>query len=474
MNTYKEQIHDYVYGHRNEIISELTELIKIPSVRGEKEENAPFGIMCANVLKYTQKLYEKEGIETELDENGGYLLSYSGEGEKSIGIFAHADVVPVADDWILTNPFEPLEKDGYVVGRGALDNKSAVIASLYCAKMLKDLNIQLKNRLVLFTGSNEESGMQDIRNYLMAHKKPDFSLVPDTAFPLYRGNKGRITFSVKGKKPLSEGVSINGGTGATVIGGATAVVPFEKALFDEIQSLCNERISAEKQDENIIIKATGIAKHSALPEGSLSAVFLLCDALKRCRFLKQVDKDIFEQISNFAGYYYGEFFEIESEDKEFGKLTCVLTKITTDEDGMITADFNIRYGLSINKDTVVFNITKKAEEIGWKEPEFAGFTIPQCIPDSNVFVQSLLEVYKNINPLEGTKSRVNAGGTYRQYLQDGVEIGPTNQFDAVEGLPQGHGGAHQPDECILIDGFMEAIEIMMNMILECDKILEDM
>ena len=473
MNTYAEQIHDYIESHRNEIVSELKELIKIPSVRGEKEENAPFGKMCAKVLEYTQKLYENEGVETELDENGGYLLSYLGEGEKSIGIFAHADVVPVADDWILTNPFEPLEKDGYIVGRGALDNKSAVIASLYCLKMFKELNIPLKSRLVLFTGSNEESGMQDIKNYLQAHKKPDFSLVPDSAFPLYRGNKGRITFSVKGKKPLSEGVSINGGTGATVIGGATAVVPFENALFDEIKSICNERISAERQEEKIVIKAKGIAKHSALPEGSLSAVFLLCDALKRCKLLKQEDKEIFEQISNLACCYYGEVFGVESEDEEFGKLTCVLTKITTDKDGMVTADFNTRYGLSISKDTVVFNITKKTEGIGWEDPEVAGFTIPQCIPDSNIFVQGLMEVYKNINPREGTKSRVNAGGTYRQYLQDGVEIGPTNKFGAVEGLPPGHGGAHQPDECILIDGYLEAIEITMNMILECDKVLGD-
>ena len=474
MNTYKGQIHDYIESHRNEIVSELKELIKIPSVRGEKEENAPFGKMCAKVLTYTQKLYENEGVETELDENGGYLLSYFGEGEKSVGVFSHADVVPVADDWILTNPFEPIEKDGYVVGRGALDNKSAVIASLFCLKMFKELNIPLKNRLVLFTGSNEESGMQDIKNYLQVHKKPDFSLVPDSAFPLYRGNKGRITFSVKGKKPLSEGVSINGGTGATVIGGATAVVPFEKALFDEIQGFCNERISAERQEEKIVIKATGIAKHSALPEGSLSAVCLLCNALKQCKLLKQEDKGMFEQISNLAGYYYGEFFGIESEDEEFGKLTCVLTKITTDKDGIVTADFNTRYGLSISKDTVVCNITKRTEEIGWEEPEVAGFTIPQCISDSNIFVQSLMEVYKNINPREGTKSRVNAGGTYRQYLQDGVEIGPTNKFGAAEGLPPGHGGAHQPDECILIDGYMEAIEIMMNMILECDKVLGDM
>ena len=36
-------------------------------------------------------------------------------------------------------------------------------------------------------------------------------------------------------------------------------------------------------------------------------------------------------------------------------------------------------------------------------------------------------------------------------------------------MPDGHGGAHQPDECISIDGMLEALELTMLMLLECDK-----
>ena len=86
-------------------------------------------------------LIKKNGFETDLKQNGGYLLSYFGTGEKSLGIFAHADVVPVSDDWLFTKPFEPMEKGGCIIGRGALDDKSAVVLSLYCAKILKELNI---------------------------------------------------------------------------------------------------------------------------------------------------------------------------------------------------------------------------------------------------------------------------------------------------------------------------------------------
>lgn len=40
---YKVQIHNYVQNHKDEIVETLKEIIKIPSVRSEVEENAPFG-----------------------------------------------------------------------------------------------------------------------------------------------------------------------------------------------------------------------------------------------------------------------------------------------------------------------------------------------------------------------------------------------------------------------------------------------
>ena len=197
----------------------------------------------------------------------------------------------------------------------------------------------------MFTGSNEESGMGDIKSYLSKHKAPDFSIVPDTAFPLYRGNKGRIRFSLKSKHALPEGVTISGGPGATVIGNAEASLPYSEKLFASLSELNNERLSAENESGRITLKAVGIPKHSALPEGSLSAAKILCEGLLATEFC--FDKSIIEHLLAMSSSHYGEFFGIEAEDCEFGKLTCVLTKISTDSDGVIIADFNIRYGDSV-------------------------------------------------------------------------------------------------------------------------------
>ena len=298
MNIYKEKIHEYVQSNKDEILSELKELLKIPSVRGKSEENAPFGKECGAVLEHIRRFYEKEGIETELDKNGGYVLSYYGCGEKSLGIFSHADVVPVSDDWLLTSPFNPIEKDGFLIARGTLDDKSAVITSFYCVKIFKDLNIPLSSRIVCFVGANEESGMQDIKNYIEKHKIPDFSLVADSAFPLYRGNKGRIAFAVNSRTKFSEGIAIRGGTGSNVIGTAEVTMPFSQALLDEISKYKNESIFIEHNGREITVKATGISKHPALPEGSVNAVSLLSNILQNCNELNQSDREMFGNIYN--------------------------------------------------------------------------------------------------------------------------------------------------------------------------------
>jgi acetylornithine deacetylase/succinyl-diaminopimelate desuccinylase-like protein len=36
-------------------------------------------------------------------------------------------------------------------------------------------------------------------------------------------------------------------------------------------------------------------------------------------------------------------------------------------------------------------------------------------------------------------------------------------------MPAGHGGVHQPDECISVEGLLNAIELTTLILLECDK-----
>ncbi len=444
---YKVQIHNYVQNHKDEIVETLKELIKIPSVRSEVEENAPFGKECARLLRLIEQLYKDNGFETELDSNGGYLLSYYGKGEKTLGIFAHADVVSVGDDWVLSKPFESLEKDGCLIGRGTLDDKSAVVISLYCAKILKELNIPFGSRLIMFTGSNEESGMQDIKNYISAHTPPDFSLVADTGFPAYRGDKGILRFIATSPFVLKEIDNFRGGTAFNIILG-------------EATAKYKDQVIAEK----------GISKHGALPEGSLNAGYLLAKKLLENKDLCKEDKTQIGFVADTLEKYYGEVFGIENNDPVFGRLTCTNGIVETN-DQKFSLCFDMRYGMSVDIEDAKSKIIKYFAENGWSV-EFVKQRSPFCVSEDNPYLVSCLEVYKSFTGAKNATVNINAGGTYAAHLPCAIEIGTTLSQNKSFNLPSGHGGAHQPDEYININGLLQAIELTALMLLECDKLGE--
>lgn len=500
MSIYKEQIHEYVQNHRKEIVEELKELLAIPSVRGEALIGAPFGQGPAAALRYSKQLYEKYGFGTELDAEGGYLLSYyrkdglgdaKGQTEKSIGLFAHVDTVDPGKDWIYTEPFIPLEKDGFLIGRGALDNKAAVILSLYCARLLRELSFPFSSRLVMFTGSNEETGMQDIENYAAGHTPPDFSLVCDTAFPFYRGNKGSMNIRVSSNKALREIRDFSGGETANVTLGRVQVrLDFDEELYAALKSRATERIkvsvetqeSAKEQEhmENrssaerreIVILAEGVSCHGALPEGSLNAGYLAARFLAECELICESDRMVLAYAAELLKNYYGESLDIENEDLEFGRLTCTNGIIRMAE-GKLELTFNIRFGKAISAETIRETCRTRLAENGWDILQVEKECIPWIIDRDNAFVRSLLEVYREFTGEENAQPLVNAGGTYARCLPCAVETGPQVWKKIPFPMPLGHGGAHQPDECISVDGLLEAIELTTEMLLECDRVLQN-
>ncbi len=440
---YVEKIHKYVVEHKDEILNTLKELVKIPSVRGEAEFDAPFGKECSEILEYTENLYSQNGFETELNKKDGYLLSYFGNGQKTLGLFAHADVVDVSDDWVHTAPFEPLEKEGYLIGRGVLDDKSAVVISLYCAKILKELNIPFNSKLVMFTGSNEETGMGDAENYIKTHAAPDFSLACDTAFPLYRGCKSGMNFWVTMNTKLKDIDNFCGGSAMNVIlGKATATVNGKN------------------------VEETGVSRHSALPEGSVNAGYKLAKKLSERDDICKSDKEQMLFLSEVLKKYYGEIYGIEHCD-ECGKLTCTNGVIRT-ENGKITFGMNMRFGLSADTEYVKKSIVSFFENHNCTvafEEEKKGYVVSE----NNKYIQACLKAFGDFVGDKNPQVHINAGGTYARKLPCAAEIGTTLKWGAPENTPQGHGGAHQSDECISIEGLFQALEVTVQMIIKCDR-----
>ena len=69
---------------------------------------------------------------------GGGCFVYVIEGKnakKNIMLMSHHDVVEGSEDW-QTDPFQPVEKDGYLFGRGTIDTKTPLFAELQAAEEL--------------------------------------------------------------------------------------------------------------------------------------------------------------------------------------------------------------------------------------------------------------------------------------------------------------------------------------------------
>lgn len=440
---FEKEIYNYIQDNKLEIIDTLKKLVKIPSVQGEALPDAPFGKECAKILDYVKDLYENNGFETELDRSGGYLLSYFGNGKRTLGLFAHADVVDVSDDWVHTTPFEPIEKDGYLIGRGVLDDKSAVVISLYSAKILKELNIPFNSRLVMFTGANEETGMVDIEEYSKKHTAPDFSLICDTAFPLYRGDKSMMNFWVTLNTELKDIKNFHGGNAMNIVlGKASATVNGET------------------------VTETGISRHSALPEGSVNAGYLLAKNLSEREDICVSDREQMLFLMRVLEKYYGEAYGIEHCD-ECGKLTCTNGIIKIDNK-KIMLGFNMRFGLSANTENIkksIISFFEKHKCTVEFEEEKKGY----IISEDNKYIHACLKAYSNFTGDKNPQVYINAGGTYARKLPCAAEIGTTLKWGVPENTPPGHGGAHQSDECINIQGFFEALELTLQMLIKCDK-----
>ncbi|MBQ5816109.1 MAG: M20/M25/M40 family metallo-hydrolase, partial [Oscillospiraceae bacterium] len=187
MEKWYSDLEKYVNDNRGNIVSDLMELVRYPSISKAGEDEFPFGIEVDRALNAAAKLFNDTNIPAEVNHEAGYALAaLDGVGD-GIGLFGHADVVPVNDDWVKTAPFEPMEENGILYGRGVSDNKAGVISSLYALKALKAAGVELKSRITVYIGGSEETGMQDIEKFVKNERMPEINIIPDSDFPVSVG-----------------------------------------------------------------------------------------------------------------------------------------------------------------------------------------------------------------------------------------------------------------------------------------------
>lgn len=215
----------------------LAQLIQINTTNPPGNEQA--------AAKYIAGILEKEGITPELLEAapGRSALvarlrsSAISDPARALLLVAHMDVVGAERARWSMDPFGAVMKDGYMYGRGAIDDKAMLAANLAVFLALKRSNARLNRDVIFLASTDEEAG----------------------------GDAGIKTLIARNWDKFAAGYAINEG--------GEVVAKNGKAQYIAVQA-------SEKVSVNVAVIAKGPSGHASLPTKDNAVVHLAAAVAK--------------------------------------------------------------------------------------------------------------------------------------------------------------------------------------------------
>ena len=434
----QSKLYELIDSYREDMLEDLRGFIAIPSVSNDLSK-------VGEALDYGLELGRGMGMNSYsvLDKQVGIIEL--GDGLETLGILTHVDVVPPDDpkDWN-TPPFEMTIKDGRAYGRGTIDDKGMIIASLYAMKAVKELGVPLYKKAQLIMGTQEEVEWTDMDEYVLKYPLPDYGFTPDGEFPICNIEKGVIdvimTFDVA-EDETSDLPYIT----FCDIGVATNTVP--------------GRASCTLSDGNVV-SATGKSVHSCQPESGVNALFELVKALsdlniadtKLLRLFKAIGKD----LSDCFGKPLGLYSESEYYEGEFVHRNALSPTIFKSDGKTAELNVNIRYPFGIAVEDIVNAFSVWAAPLGGtvtKTNDLHAVFVSQKKPFLKVFAKA----YENVTGLKN-EFTLAYGGSYAKAMPNIVSWGPL--------FPDEEDTCHEPNEYINIDSLIASAKIFAESIFE--------
>lgn len=170
-----ENILGYAKEHHNDFLEALKTITRIPSISAFAE-NVDDVRDCA---KAVVKQMAEAGLENAqlLEMEGAAPCAYGewlhgGEDKPTVLLYAHYDVQPLGDPkrW-LSDPFEPVEREGRLYARGIVDDKAGVTTHLAALESYMKSEGKLPLNVKMIVEGEEEIGSSHLENYLERHKE---------------------------------------------------------------------------------------------------------------------------------------------------------------------------------------------------------------------------------------------------------------------------------------------------------------
>lgn len=424
--------------YHQEAIINLQKWIQIPSILdlNSARPNAPFGEEVSRALRFIGQIATKDGFA--VDYCDGYATEISfGQGPRTIGEFAHADVVPATGHWDYP-PFQGEIADEKMFGRGTSDDKGPAMSAYYAIKALKDHNLIKDYRVVLVIGGNEETGSRCLHYYFHTLKKPqvDFGFTPDGNFPLIYGEKGIVNFALTGEFTWDKIIKIEAGQATNlVIDEARATVMNQEGLEDALKKSSFRYQLTPKDELTSELVIYGKSAHGSVPELGDNA------GTKLLGFLGEFYKIYpLQKLSRLMSDLSGQELGISMSSPTFGMSTLNLGLIKYDGVKFIAA-VNFRFPENLNLQKALKNAIDRSQPF---EIIYDRASPVLLFPKDSDFVQTLLKAYqKETGDFEHLPMTIG-GGTYAKSAQNTIAFGSA--------FPERDDLIHAPNEHIhLVD-----------------------
>jgi len=440
-------------SEKNSILLTLTQLIAIPSVKGEESPDAPYGVYTLEALEYMLNLGRQNGFSVKnLNGRAGYIEW--GSGDKILGILCHLDVVPAGEGW-RHDPFTLRRENGWLIGRGINDDKGPAVTIFHSMLRLKNEGYIPPCRIRLILGLDEECGSSCMEYYKMVEELPTCGFTPDAEFPAIFAEKGILQLSVSG--PVSTKIRASAG---------------------ERPNMVPARCEITLLDTNDKITGFGVPAHASKPQLGINAIF---KAFSQLDASLTADDPLSKFFMKFIGDdTTGKLLVPGLMEDISGALTlnAGVLKMNSDKSELI---IDIRYPVTADSSAVISAVRSKASEFGLKV-ETSSHQKPLFRDPEEPLIRTLLDVYEKYvesAPFDSTadaalRSRATekpavpiaiGGGTYARTMPGLIAFGPAFPWEKDQ--------AHQIDEAVFAESIYLQVQLYQDAIVSlCENILK--
>jgi acetylornithine deacetylase/succinyl-diaminopimelate desuccinylase family protein len=162
----KQTIFEHIDGRQDQIVATLQDLVRFPTVNppGDEQDHQDYVASRLKALGLDVKMIEAVSGRPNIVA----ILKGTGGGQNLLHYAGHADVVGAGDEsaWQYP-PFAGTVDNGWIFGRGAVDHKAPIAASLGALEAIVESGLQLAGDIVFMVPVDEERGSQAGTKYLL-------------------------------------------------------------------------------------------------------------------------------------------------------------------------------------------------------------------------------------------------------------------------------------------------------------------